>query len=189
MPTKVPSKSFSFPSCGSFLAKQTFSFQGKTYPLSEAAIDKVIHQLSPAMNLGLLTANENIYDALMYGVSVTEFIDGKKASPTIKLIDWNTLTENAFHFTEEYVVQTAPATGRRIPDIVCFINGLPLAVIEAKRPNDAKTGRLTTSAGISQHLRNQGHDEIPHLFAYSQLLLSINGYDGLYGTTGTKEKF
>lgn len=172
-----------------FLAKQTFSFQGKTYPLSEAAIDKVIHQLSPAMNLGLLTANESIYDALMYGVSVTEFIDGKKASPTIKLIDWNTLTENAFHFTEEYVVQTAPATGRRIPDIVCFVNGLPLAVIEAKRPNDAKTGKLTTSAGISQHLRNQGHDEIPHLFAYSQLLLSINGYDGLYGTTGTKEKF
>jgi type I restriction enzyme R subunit len=172
-----------------FLAKQTFSFQGKTYPLSEAAIDKVIHQLSPAMNLGLLTANENIYDALMYGVSVTEFIDGKKASPTIKLIDWNTLTENAFHFTEEYVVQTAPATGRRIPDIVCFVNGLPLAVIEAKRPNDAKTGKLTTSAGISQHLRNQGHDEIPHLFAFSQLLLSINGYDGLYGTTGTKEKF
>jgi len=43
-----------------FLAKQNFSFQGKTYPLSEAAIDKVIHQLSPAMNLGLLTANENI---------------------------------------------------------------------------------------------------------------------------------
>ena len=86
-----------------FLAKQAFSFQGKTYPLSEAAIDKVIHQLSPAMNLGLLTANESIYDALMYGVSVTEFIDGKKASPTVKLIDWNTLTENAFHFTEEYL--------------------------------------------------------------------------------------
>jgi type I restriction enzyme R subunit len=74
-----------------FLAKQTFSFAGKQHTLSEAAIDKVMHELNPAMNLGLKAANEKIYDALMYGVSVTEFIDGKKASPTIKLIDWHNI--------------------------------------------------------------------------------------------------
>ncbi len=64
-----------------FLAKQTFSFAGKEHKLSQAAIDKVTHELNPAMNLGLKAANEKIYNALMYGVSVTEFIDGKKASP------------------------------------------------------------------------------------------------------------
>ena len=83
-----------------FLAKQTFSFAGKQHALSEAAIDKVMHEINPAMNLGLKAANEKIYNALMYGVSVTEFIDGKKASPTIKLIDWHNIDNNQFHFTE-----------------------------------------------------------------------------------------
>lgn len=172
-----------------FLAKQTFSFAGKQHTLSEAAIDKVMHELNPAMNLGLKAANEKIYDALMYGVSVTEFIDGKKASPTIKLIDWHNIDNNQFHFTEELVVQNDEGTGNRIPDIVCFVNGLPLVVIEAKRPDSNKEGKSTNAEAISQHIRNQGQAEIPHLYAYSQLLLAINGHEGLYATCGTPEKF
>ncbi|MEI9534885.1 HsdR family type I site-specific deoxyribonuclease [Moellerella wisconsensis] len=172
-----------------FLAKQTFSFAGKQHTLSEAAIDKVMHELNPAMNLGLKAANEKIYDALMYGVSVTEFIDGKKASPTIKLIDWHNIDSNAFHCTEELVIQNAEGTGNRRPDIVCFVNGLPLVVIEAKRPDSNKEGKSTNAEAISQHIRNQKQDEIPHLYAYSQLLLAINGYEGLYATCGTQDKF
>ncbi len=172
-----------------FLAKQTFSFAGKQHTLSEAAIDKIMHELNPAMNLGLKAANEKIYNALMYGVSVTEFIDGKKASPTIKLIDWHNIDNNQFHFTEELVVQNAEGTGNRIPDIVCFVNGLPLVVIEAKRPDSNKEGKSTNAEAISQHIRNQGQAEIPHLYAYSQLLLAVNGHEGLYATCGTPEKF
>ncbi|APE05012.1 DEAD/DEAH box helicase [Alteromonas sp. RW2A1] len=172
-----------------FLAKQTFSFAGKQHSLSEAAIDKVMHELIPAMNLGLKAANEKIYNALMYGVSVTEFIEGKKASPTIKLIDWHNLDNNQFHFTEELVVQNSEGTGNRIPDIVCFVNGLPLVVIEAKRPDSNKEGKSTNAEAISQHIRNQGQAEIPHLYAYSQLLLAVNGHEGLYATCGTPEKF
>lgn len=172
-----------------FLAKQTFSFAGKQHTLSEAAIDKVMHELNPAMNLGLKAANEKIYNALMYGVSVTEFIAGKKASPTIKLIDWHNIDNNQFHFTEELVVQNAEGTGNRIPDIVCFVNGLPLVVVEAKRPDSNKEGKSTNAEAISQHIRNQGQAEIPHLYAYSQLLLAVNGHEGLYATCGTPEKF
>ncbi|CAM3797371.1 type I restriction endonuclease subunit R [Rheinheimera salexigens] len=172
-----------------FLATQTFSFAGKQHKLSDAAIDKVMHELTPAMNLGLKAANEKLYNAMIYGVSVTEFIDGKKASPTIQLIDWHNIANNQFHFTEEFVVQNAEGTGNRIPDIVCFVNGLPLVVIEAKRPDSNKDGKSTCSEAISQHIRNQGQQEIPHLYAYSQLLLAVNGNDGLYATCGTAEKF
>ena len=172
-----------------FLAKQTFSFAGKQHTLSEAAIDKVMHELNPAMNLGLKAANEKIYNALMYGISVTEFIDGKKASPTIKLIDWHNIDNNQFHFTEELMVQNAEGTGNRIPDIVCFVNGMPLVVIEAKRPDSNKEGKSTNAEAISQHIRNQGQAEIPHLYAYSQLLLAVNGHEGLYASCGTPEKF
>lgn len=172
-----------------FLASRTFFFAGQQHSLTDAAIDKILAELSPAMNLGLMAANEKLYNAMLYGVTVTEFIDGKKASPTIALIDWETPDNNYFHVTEEMVVQNSEGTGTRRPDIVCFVNGLPWVVMEAKRPDSDQEGKSTCRSAISQHLRNQGLKEIPHLFAYSQLLLAINGYDGMYGTCGTIEKF
>lgn len=172
------------------LEKRTFTFAGKSYPLSEKAIDNLIAEVcSPALNEGLLTANERLYNHLLYGISVTEFVEGKKANPTIALIDWQNPANNSFVFTEEFTVTRSGGVESRRPDIVCFVNGIPLVVIEAKRPDgNAKKGP-TIDEGISQSLRNQRHDEIPLLFAYSQLLLSINGNEGRYGTCGTPQKF
>ncbi|MEK6198927.1 MAG: HsdR family type I site-specific deoxyribonuclease [Psychrobacter sp.] len=172
-----------------FLEKQTFMFEGKLHPLSDSAIDKIMHELNPAMNLGLQAANEALYNAMLYGVTVTEFIDGKKTSQTIALIDWNNIDSNSFHVTEELVVLNSEGTSSRRPDIVCFVNGLPLAVIEAKRPDSSREWQSTNAQAVSQHIRNQKPKEIPHLFAYSQLLLAVNGNDGLYATCGTPEKF
>ncbi|AIA46439.1 type I restriction endonuclease subunit R [Serratia marcescens] len=172
------------------LAKRTFTFGGQEYSLSDKAIDNLIAEVnSPALNQGLLTANERLYNHLMYGISVTEFIDGKKANPTISLIDWHHPTNNSFVFTEEFTVTRANGVESRRPDIVCFVNGIPLVVIEAKRPDGKAKKVPTIGEGISQTLRNQRHDEIPRLFVYSQLLLSINGHDGRYGTCGTSAKF
>ncbi|WP_367376690.1 type I restriction endonuclease subunit R [Hafnia alvei] len=172
------------------LAKRTFIFAGKEHAVSDKAIDSLIAEVnSPALNQGLITANEHLYNHLLYGISVTEFIDGKRANPTISLIDWNNPQNNSFVFTEEFSVTRANGIEARRPDIVCFVNGIPLVVIEAKRPDgNAKKGP-TIDEGISQSLRNQRHDEIPRLFAYSQILLSINGQDGRYGTCGTPTKF
>ncbi len=175
------------------LEKRRFIFAGKEHALSAKSIDNLIAEVcSPALNEGLRNANERMYNHLMYGISVTEFVDGKKASPTVALIDWQNLSNNSFTFTEEFTVTRAGGIGsslqdKRRPDIVCFVNGIPLVVIEAKRP-DGKKGPTVTE-GISQCLRNQRPDEIPHLFAYSQLLLSVNGYEGRYGTCETPEKF
>lgn len=176
------------------LQKRTFTFAGKSYPLSEKAIDNLIAEVcSPALNEGLLTANERLYNHLLYGISVTEFVDGKKASPTVALIDWQNPANNSFVFTEEFTVTRSGGVESRRPDIVCFVNGIPLIVIEAKRPDgkarSGKGGGPTIDEGISQSLRNQRHDEIPLLFAYSQMLLSINGNEGRYGTCGTPAKF
>lgn len=172
------------------LAKRTFTFGGQEYSLSDKAIDNLIAEVnSPALNQGLLAANERLYNHLMYGISVTEFIDGKKANPTIALIDWHHPKNNSFVFTEEFTVTRANGVGSRRPDIVCFVNGIPLVVIEAKRPDGNAKKTPTIGEGISQTLRNQRHDEIPRLFVYSQLLLSINGHDGRYGTCGTSAKF
>jgi len=172
------------------LQKRQFVFAGKEYPLSEKAIDNIIHEVSsPALNEGLTIANERLYNHMLYGISVTEFINGKRANPTIFLIDWADFTNNSIIFTEEYNVLRTNNVDHRRPDIVCFVNGLPLAVIEAKRPDGNSSKGPTIDEGVSQHLRNQRNDEIPSLFAYAQLLVSINGADAKYATQGTPAKF
>lgn len=171
------------------LQKRRFTFAGKRYPLSEKSIDNLIAEVcSPVLNEGLQVANERLYNHLMYGISVTEFVDGKRATPTVALIDWTDINNNRFAFTEEFsVTRSGGSQNKRRPDIVCFVNGIPLVIIEAKRP-DGKKG-ATVEEGVSQNIRNQFHDEIPYLFAYSQLLLAINGSEGRYGTCGTPSKF
>lgn len=172
------------------LQKRTYSVAGKTCFLSDKAIDNLIAEVcSPPLNEGLQAANERLYNHLLYGISVTEFVDGKKANPTIALIDWHNPANNSFVFTEEFSITRSGGVECRRPDIVCFVNGIPLVVIEAKRPDGNSKKGPTIDEGISQSLRNQRHDEIPLLFAYSQLLLSVNGNDGRYGTCGTPKKF
>ncbi len=172
------------------LQKRRFTFAGREHPLSYQAIDNIISEIcTPALNQGLGVANEKLYNHLLYGISVTEFVDGKKANPTINLIDWQRPENNSFLFTEEFSVLRTGGIEHRRPDIVCFVNGMPLAVIEAKRPDGNASKGPTIEEGISQNIRNQRNHEIPHLFAYSQLLLSINGTEGRYGTQGTPSKF
>ena len=69
------------------LQKRRYIFEGKECSLSDKSIDSLVSEVSnPAMNEGLLTANEKIYNHLLYGISVTEFVDGKKTNPTVSLI-------------------------------------------------------------------------------------------------------
>lgn len=100
-------------------------------------------------------------------------------------IDWDTPENNVFHVADEFEVERTASHETRRPDIVLFVNGIPLAVIECKRPDEQDA----VEVGISQTLRNQRNDEIPHLFMFSQLLLSICQNMGKYATAGTPKKF
>ncbi|MEH6809002.1 MAG: HsdR family type I site-specific deoxyribonuclease [Hyphomonas oceanitis] len=172
------------------LRTRRFEYKGETYPLSTNAIDQIVRDLTaPHMQEGLLTASETLYNKLLLGITVTEFVNGKSHSPTIPIIDWDQPANNTFTVTEEFEVLTTDGTRTRRPDIVCFVNGLPLVVIEAKRPDSGNPNKSMLEEGISQTIRNQKQDEIPHLFAYSQLLMSISGDDGRYATTKTPKKF
>jgi type I restriction enzyme R subunit len=172
------------------LRRRTFDYKGETYPLSTNAIDQIVRELSsPALNEGLLTANERIYNALTLGVTVTEFVEGKRHSVTVRIIDWQRPLANRFTVTEELELLAAGGVHTRRPDIVGYVNGVPLLVIEAKRPDSGNPNKAMVDEGISQMIRNQGQDEIPQLFAYAQLLLSIGMTDGRYATTRTPKKF
>jgi type I restriction enzyme R subunit len=163
-------------------------FKGEEYEFSEANIQSALQALKDVLFDGLVRTNEKIYDLLILGKSLSQTIDGDTKSFPLFFIDWNPetfLTNNVFHVTEEYEVERTASHETRRPDIVLFVNGIPLGVIECKRP-DLKEA---IDQAISQHLRNQRDDEIPKLFLYSQLLLAVSKNEAKYGTTGTALKF
>lgn len=171
------------------LSRHRFDHRGAVHPLSTNSIDFIVRTLSaPPLQDGLLAANQRVYDWLTLGITVTEFVDGKKLSITVPLINWQDVEANRFVVTEELAFTTSDGTRTRRPDIVGFVNGIPMIVIEAKRPVSGGSQRMVEE-GISQTIRNQKADEIPQLFAFAQLLFSVSGSDGRYGTTGTPRKF
>ncbi len=176
------------------LQTRRYEYKGEWYPLSPSGIDQIVRELSALSQAeGLMPANERLYGKLALGITVTEFMpDGKKHQPTIHVIDWTEASANRWDVTEELEVLAAQGTHHRTPDVVCYVNGIPLVVIEAKRPESgggSHPAKAMVTEGISQHLRNQRPDEIPNLFAYAQVLLSISQTEGRYGTTHTAAKF
>ncbi|SDR02442.1 HsdR family type I site-specific deoxyribonuclease [Pseudovibrio sp. Tun.PSC04-5.I4] len=157
--------------------------------LSSSAKQQVLKALkSLGLTEGLLAANETLYKHLLYGITVSEVRDGKKLSITVPLVDWENLGANSFEVTTEMSVEREAMTQTYRPDIVGFLNGIPVVIIEAKRPIGGCEDKMVEE-GISQHLRNQQSDGILSLYAYAQLLFSIADTAGRYGTTNTPKKF
>ena len=172
------------------LARHRFDWKGERRALSPAGIEQVMRTLaSPGLSAGLGQASQEVYRHLTLGITVTEFVDGQRHAVTVPLIDWTDVSANTFHVTEEFSVLRTGGQQRYRPDIVCLVNGIPLAVIEAKRPTGASRSEAMVQQGVSQHLRNQMGEGIQDLYAYAQLLLSISGSEARYGTTGTDRKF
>ncbi len=161
----------------------SFDYKGKNYKFSEKNIKQAMLDIDEPLIDGLIKTNEKIYDHLILGKSYEENLDdGAKKSFSLKYIDWENIENNEFHITEEFIVTKLDDTTRR-PDIVLFINGIPFAVIECKK------AAIDIKEGISQNIRNQFEYEIPNLFKFTQILMSMNKNSAKYATTGTPEKF
>ncbi len=158
----------------------------KTEIFSDANIENGIQALKDLpMNEGYMSGCEAAYNLLTLGKAFEQSIDGNKKSFTLRYIDWENIGNNVFHVTEEYSVMKSASKEHYRPDIVLFVNGIPLCIIECKRPDMKEP--LTEA--ISQHIRNQQQDGIRHLYVYCQLLLSIASFKAKYATTDTKEEF
>ena len=160
-------------------------FKGKKLPFTEGNILSALQALKEIPFDGLVRINEKIYDLLCLGKSLQQSVDGDIKSFTLHYIDWEHPENNVFHVTEEFAVERTGSHQTRRPDIVLFVNGIPFCVIECKSPHIKDPIR----EAISQQIRNQKDDEIPHLFLYSQLLLALSKNEAKYATTGTPLKF
>jgi type I restriction enzyme R subunit len=137
------------------------------------------------MNEGYINACETAYNLLTLGKALEQSIDGDKKSHTLRYIDWENMDNNVFHVTEEFSVMRSTSKEHYRPDLVLFVNGIPITIIECKRPDMKEP----LKQAISQHLRNQHEDGIRGLYVYSQLSLSIATQEASYATNATPEKF
>lgn len=158
-------------------------YRGQAYRFSEENIQTAIQRLKNVKYDGLLKTNEAIYDLLTLGVALEQSIEGDTRSFTLNYIDWRHPQNNVFHLTAEFIVERSRSSESCRPDIVLFVNGIPLAVIECKSP------KVEVAQAVSQMIRNQRDEYIPKLFTYAQLLIGTNKNDARYATTGTAAKF
>ncbi len=151
--------------------------------VSASLISKVLREVDRAAALGagknLYDANKAIYSLLRYGVKVKE--GAGELHQTVFLIDWQNPLNNDFGLAEEVTIKGAL---KKRPDLVLYVNGIALGVIELKRAS------IGVGEGIRQNLDNQKKVFIRNFFTTMQLVMAGNDTQGLrYGTIETQEKY
>jgi type I restriction enzyme, R subunit len=158
-------------------------YKDNIYLFSEENIQTAIQKLKNVKYDGLQKTNEAVYDLITLGTAMDQTIEGDSKSFTLNYIDWKNPKNNVFHVAAEFSVERSRSTETTRPDIVLFVNGIPLCIIECKSP------KVEVEQAISQNIRNQGDDYIPRMFTYVQLVLAVNKNAALYATAGTPKKF
>ena len=164
-----------------------FTFKGSTRPFTENAMQNAIQILKNYRATGATHQNEEVYDLLCLGTSVPQTVDGDTKSFNVDYIDWKNPANNTFHCTAEFKVERAGLQKHYIPDIVLFINGIPVVVMECKRNAYTDQKKEPIDLAIAQLLTDyQAKDGIPQLFLYTQLTLALARSEAKYGTTKTE---
>jgi len=150
---------------------------------SDKIIGKVLHELGKAAALGgsktLYDANREVYGLLRYGVKVRPEVGEQNI--TVWLIDWANPASNDFAIAEEVTVS---GENTKRPDLVLYVNGIALGVLELKRST------VSVAEGIRQNLDSQKKTFIRPFYATVQLVMAGNDTEGLrYGLIETPEKY
>lgn len=149
---------------------------------SQNLIDKVLYEFGKVANdqsKSLYDVNKEVYSMLRYGVNVQPEIGQNKE--TVWLIDWENPLENDFAIAEEVTIK---GIHNKRPDIVLYVNGIALGVLELKRSS------VSISEGIRQNLDNQKHIFIKPFFSTIQYVMAGNDIEGIaHGAIETKEKY
>jgi len=158
-------------------------YKGQEFLFSEENIQSAMQRLKSVKYDGLQKTNETIYDLLTLGTALEQTIEGDSKSFNLRYADWLNWERNAFHVTAEFSVERSRSTETARPDIVLFVNGIPVAVIECKSPD------IGVGEAVSQCIRNQQDEYLPRLFSYAQLVMGVNKNAARYATAGTPAKF
>jgi type I restriction enzyme R subunit len=146
--------------------------------LSEKAVSE-LQNTAGNLQQGLYKANQDVYSLLKYGAKVHE--NPGEPDTTVYFIDWEHSQNNDFAVAEEMTIKLG---SERRPDLVIYINGIAVAVIELKKST------VSVSQGIRQNMSNQSEHFNKLFFTTIQFVMAGNSGEGLrYGTIETPEKY
>lgn len=151
--------------------------------LPDSCFEQVLFALTKTESLDLITNNRAFHRLLLSGVPV----EYKKNDQTVHdhafLIEFDNVKQNSFHAINQFTI-TGTKQPRR-PDIICFINGIPFAVLELKSPKDENVDIWDAFNQIQTY-----KDEISDLFIYNEALVVSDGYFARVGSlTADQERF
>ncbi len=151
--------------------------------LPTTAIDEAIHLLKKPQHATLIQNNRAFHQMLLQGISVEVKNGDESRGEVVKLIDFHDVNANDFLVVNQYTIKGTK--GNRRPDIVVFINGLPVSVIELKNPADTNADIYKAYNQLQTY-----KDEIEDLFVYNEALVISDGINARVGSlTATDERY
>ena len=158
--------------------RKYLSRRGYSTTLIARALDK-LRATANNYSESLYTNNQNVYSLLRYGIGIVE--NAGENNQQVQLIDWENPEKNNFAVAEEVTIQ---GSREKRPDIVLYVNGIAIGVLELKRST------VSVGDGIRQSIVNQQKEFIQSFFSTIQFVFAGNDTEGLkYGTILTPEKY
>ncbi len=149
-----------------------------------ATLEQVALQIAIPESPVLINNNKAFHRLLLEGVKV-EFKDnaGNEKTDYVKLLDFANVSNNQFLVVNQFTI--VGSKGNRRPDVIVFINGLPLAVLELKNPADSNADIWSAYQQLQTY-----KEEIPDLFIFNEALVVSDGLNARVGSlTANKERF
>jgi len=143
--------------------------------LKREEVDEAIHKLRTITHPVLVKRNKQFHHMLLDGVTIEIERDGKQEPEPVRIIDFTHAENNRFQVVNQYTIQGTKQPRR--PDIVAFINGIPVAVIELKNPDNEDTDIYSAFNQIQTYKH-----EIPDLFACNVANIISDGYNARVGS-------
>jgi type I restriction enzyme R subunit len=146
-------------------------------------LESVAQQISKAETPILIKNNKAFHQLLLEGVKVEFKQDGVAKTDYVQLVDFSSVSNNQFLVVNQFTI--AGTKGHRRPDVIVFINGLPLAVVELKNPADEQADIWSAYQQLQTY-----KDEIADLFIFNEALVVSDGLSARVGSlTANKERF
>lgn len=146
------------------------------------AINEAIYKLKNFESGSLLQKNMTFTDYLQNGISVKYFVNGEERSTLVYLVDFKNPANNDFTVANQW---TFIENSEKRPDVILFINGLPLVVVELKSPSREETD----ASDAYRQLRNYMY-EIPSMFIYNEVCVMSDMTTSKAGTiTSGEDRF
>lgn len=173
-------RDFKSPLYDDILQNCLFQINGKRLP--QSAIDNAIKKIKDIENGDLIQKNKTFMDFLQNGVEVSFILDGEERSDIVYLVDYREVKNNSFIVANQW---TFVENSEKRPDLILFVNGLPIVLMELKSPS-----RMETDVSEAyRQIRNYTH-EIPSMFVYNAICVISDMLTTKAGTiTSNEERF